>query len=273
MINPLQKIVGLRIGSSKSAFLVVILILAIFLAAFPAPAQQQQQSPAATPATALPSQNAASTSDTPSSSETVNTQKHDRLFGVIPNYTTVETEDKFGPLSTKGKFKLAADSSFDPYTFPFIGFIALVGQAENSEPSYGQGLKGYAKRYGTSYGDAIIGTFMTTSVAPSLLHEDPRYFQLGSGSVFHRIGYAVSRILITRTDSGSHQFNYSEIGGNLVAAGISNLYHPAEDRTLSNTLSVWGTDVMWDAVANEAKEFWPDIRRKLHKTKNESSDQ
>jgi hypothetical protein len=46
-----------------------------------------------------------------------------------------------------------------------------------------------------------------------------------------------------------------------VAAGISNAYHPAQERTMTNTLSVWGTDTMWDAVSNVAKEFWPDIRR------------
>jgi hypothetical protein len=198
--------------------------------------------------------------------------KNDRLFGVIPNYTTVENQDKFSPLSAKGKFKLAADSSFDPYTFPFIGFIALLGQAENTEPSYGQGFAGYAKRYGTSYGDAIIGTFMTTAIFPSMLHQDPRYYQLGEGSFTHRTLYAVSRIVITQSDSRHKQFNTSEIAGNLVAAGLSNIYHPADDRTLANTLSVWGTDIMWDTVSNVAKEFWPDIRKKIrHKKPTETA--
>ncbi len=271
MMNPFRKTARFISAGPALRLSAGTLIVAILLATFPALAQQQQPS-ASSPSNASPKTGSTSNPSSTSSSQPENTVKNDRLFGVIPNYTTVETEDKFGPLTPKGKFKLAVDSSFDPYTFPFIGFIALVGQAENSEPSYGQGLKGYAKRYGTSYGDAIIGTFMTTSVAPSLLHQDPRYFQMGTGSVFHRAGYAVSRILITRTDSGSHEFNYSEIGGNLVAAGISNIYHPAEDRSVSNTLSVWATDIMWDSIANEAKEFWPDIRRKLHKSKNESSD-
>jgi hypothetical protein len=140
------------------------------------------------------------------------TPKNDRLFDVLPNYTTVESEDEFGRLTTGSKFKLATDSALDPVTFPFIGFVALLGQAQNSEPSYGQGLKGYAKRYGTSYGDAIIGTYMTVGVFPSMLKEDPRYFQLGHGSLSHRTLYSVSRIFWTRTDSGGHTFNYSEIG-------------------------------------------------------------
>ena len=196
-----------------------------------------------------------------------NTFKNDRLFGVLPNYTTVEHEHDFGRLSTGDKFKLSKDSLLDPVTFPFIGFVALIGQAENTEPAYGQGLKGYAKRYGTSYADAGIGTMMTTSIFPSLLRQDPRYFQLGHGSILHRSLYSVSRMFITRNDSGSHGFNYSEILGNAVAAGISNTYHPRDDRTLSNTASVWATDIMWDAASDVAKEFWPDIRRKLHKHK------
>jgi hypothetical protein len=258
MLNSLSKMLVLPAGSPTPGFLsgrstpglqVGGLIIAIFLAVFPALAQQQspeapQQSstqqlpPAASPSSDSSKANATPNADPAVDPEPANVIKNDRLFGVLPNYTTVENEQQFGPLTVKAKFKLAADSSFDPYTFPFIGFIALIGQAQNSEPSYGQGLKGYAKRYGTSYGDAIIGTFMTTSVMPSLLHEDPRYFQLGTGSLLHRITYSASRIVITRTDSGGRQFNYSEIGGNLVAAGISNIYHPAEDRTISNTLSV-----------------------------------
>jgi hypothetical protein len=230
-----------------------------FLPDAPVPqnAQNTQRSPA-------PNTNA-----TPMESDQPIAPKNDRLFGVLPNYTTVENEDRFGPLSIKSKFGLATDSAIDPATFGFIGFVSLLGQAENTEPSYGQGLKGYAKRYGTSYGDAIIGTYMTTSVYPSALHQDPRYFQLGKGSIAHRTLYSVSRIFWTRTDSGSHTFNYSEIVGNLTAAGISNIYHPAEDHTVSNTLSVWGTDVMWDTVSNVAKEFWPDIRRKYFRRAND----
>jgi hypothetical protein len=194
--------------------------------------------------------------------------KNNRLFYVMANYTTVENQDRFGRLSAKTKFKLSAKTMSDPITVSFIGMIALMGQARNSDPTYGQGLQGYAKRYGTFYADTGIGTLMTTSVFPTLLHQDPRYFQLGTGSTWHRTMYSVSRIFVTRADSGEVQFNYSEIVGNAVAAGISNTYHPQSQRTLGNTLSIWGTDIMLNTVCNVAKEFWPDIRRKIHKQKH-----
>jgi hypothetical protein len=191
--------------------------------------------------------------------------KDDRIFGILPNYATVGNEDSFGPLSVKQKFMLSVDSIVDPYTFAFIGVQAGISQAQNSEPAYGQGMMGFAKRYGTSFADAGIGTTMTTSLFPALLHQDPRYFQSGTGSILHRTEYSISRLFVTRSDSGEHQFNTSEILGNLVAAGISNTYHPTEDRSVANTMSVWGTDIMWDGVSNVLKEFWPDIRRHFQK--------
>jgi hypothetical protein len=248
------------------------LIIAMLLVALPAlagPQSANAQQPAADPPpTAAAAKIPAANSDPPDALRPAPVIKDDRVFGVMPNFSTVENQHEFGPISVKGKFKLASQSSFDPYTFAFVGFEALISQAQDSEPAYKQGLIGYAKRYGTSYGDAVIGTFMTTAVAPSLFREDPRYFQLGTGTAFHRAVYSASRILITRKDSGGEQFNYAEITGNLVAAGISNIYHPDQERTLPNTLSVWGTDIMWDAVANELKEFWPDIHHKLSRHKN-----
>jgi hypothetical protein len=255
---------------NQPRFVLGIITGMIWLWAASAGAQQQQPAaPSAGVSTGQTQVGNAASGASSTEQPGQNTVNKDRLFGVLPNYATVETEHQFGPLTVKDKFKLTEDSMFDPVTFPFIGLEALISQAQNSDPEYGQGLKGYGARYGTAYGDALFGTTMTTSVFPSLLHQDPRYFQLGSGSITHRSLYSVSRIFWTRNDDGNHGFNYSEIVGNLVAAGISNAYHPAQERTISNTMSVWGTDIMWDAVSNVAKEFWPDIRRKLRKNKDQ----
>jgi len=190
--------------------------------------------------------------------------KNNRLFYVLANYSTVEKQDQFGTLSVRTKFKLSVKTMSDPITVSFLGAIALMGQARNSDPSYGQGLQGYSKRYATVFADTGIGTLMTTSVFPTLLHQDPRYFQLGTGSTWRRAKYSVSHIFVTRADSGKTQFNYSEIVGNAVAAGISNTYHPEYQRNFGNTMTVWGTNILLNTICNIAKEFWPDLRRKIH---------
>jgi len=189
----------------------------------------------------------------------------DRLFYTLPNFLTVETPN-VPPLTAKQKFAVVTRSSFDYVEIPWYGFLSGISQAENSEPGYGQGAEGYGKRFGAAFADGTIENYMTGAVLPSLLRQDPRFYQLGKGGFWHRTGYAMSRIFITRSDSGSKQFNLSEIAGSAAAAFISNYsYHPQDDRTVPNALSVWGTQVGYDTIAIVVKEFWPDIRRKLQK--------
>ncbi len=164
------------------------------------------------------------------------------------------------PLTPGGKFKLVVRDTFDPVIFAFIGLEAGINQASNSDPTFRQGFKGYSKRYGLAFADDAIGNIMTSALFPIALHHDPRFYQMGSGSFLHRFWYAGTRVLITRSDTGTVQFNYSEILGNALAAGISNAYHPGP-RTLGSNVNIWATQTAWDAVSYEMKEFWPDLHR------------
>src|ERR1700733_587287 len=206
---------------------------------------------------------------------------NDRLFYALPNFLSIENGGKLPPLTAKQKFAVVARGTFDPVQYPWWAFLSAISQAENSEPGYGQGWVAYAKRYGTTAADSTIENFMTAAVLPSILHQDPRFFQSSNGGFAHRAGYAVSRIFVTRTDSGHSQFNFSEIVGAAIAAGISTYsYHPhstyistptnprlfiPSDRTFDNTISVWGTQVGLDSMTIVIKEFWPDVHRKLSK--------
>src|SRR6202035_2675437 len=143
------------------------------------------------------------------------------------NFLTVENAGQIPPLTTGQKFRVVLRSSFDYVGYPWYGFLAGISQAQNSEPGYGQGAAGYGKRYGAAFADGTIENFLTGAVLPSLLHQDPRFFQSGKGSFMHRTGYAVSRIFVTRGDSGRSQFNYSEVVGSAMSATISTYsYHP-----------------------------------------------
>jgi hypothetical protein len=188
---------------------------------------------------------------------------NDRIFEVLPNYGTVENAKDLPALTSGQKFKLATAGVFDWGAYPFNGALAAIAQAKNDPKSWGQGWGAYGKRYGASFADNGIGTYMTTAVFPSLLHEDPRYYQLARGSFAHRAYHAANRLFVTRTDSGKEEFNYSESVGNAVAAAISNVYHAPEDRTVSRNVTTLALLIVYDGVSNELKEFWPDIRRKV----------
>jgi len=190
----------------------------------------------------------------------------DRLFYALPNFLTLENAGQVPPLTVGQKFKVVTRGSFDYIQIPWYGLLAGLSQAENSEPGYGQGAEGYGKRFGAAFADGTIENYLTGAVLPSLLRQDPRFFQSSKGGFWHRTGYAVSRIFVTRTDSGHEQFNYSEIVGSAMSSAISTYsYHPRADRNLPNTASVWGTQVGIDTGTIVVKEFWPDIRRKLKK--------
>ncbi len=180
----------------------------------------------------------------------------DRIFGVLPNYTTVDSTFALRE-TTRESFHLASLSTFDPVVFPFIGATVAIGQGPSG--------RSYGARYATVFADNAIGNFMTTAVVPSLTNEDSRYYRRGEGGLFGRLAYAATRSVVTRTRGGAPTFNVSEIAGTAAAAGLSNIYYSPADRTMHDTVERWGTQLAWDAVANELKEFWPDIRRRLRK--------
>jgi hypothetical protein len=230
------------------------------------PAQQEQTPPTSTsaPQNTQPGQTSQGSQD----QKTADGASKDRLFFALPNFLTLENSAHVPPMTTGQKFKVAVRSSFDYVQYPWYAALAGISQAQNSEPGYGQGAEGYAKRYGAAFADGTIENFMVNAVLPSVLRTDPRYYQLGKGTFWHRTGYSLSRLFVTRTDSGHNTFNFAEIGGSGMAAAISTYsYHPEADKTFSNTATVWGTQVAYDAMRIVLNEFWPDIRRKFHKDK------
>jgi hypothetical protein len=243
------------------------MVIGTLLSAFPLLAQQQSPAPADTSSQVQSKTEEKSGENKDPAIQEKKSPENDRIFFALPNYLTVENGKQIPPLTTGQKFKLVALGTFDPVEFPYVGVLALIDQTDNSDPSYGRGFTGYAKRYGAAYADTTIENFMVGAVFPTLLHQDPRYYQLGKGGFWHRAGHAALQVFISRSDSGKRQFNYSEWAGSAIAAALSNTYHPPGDRTALNSTDIWLTQIWGDAVSYELKEFWPDIRRKLHKKK------
>lgn len=189
-------------------------------------------------------------------------QEKQRILGVIPNFNTSYVENA-APLSPKQKFQLAFRSSVDPFEFFAAGLVAGFGQATDNHSGYGQGAAGYFKRYGAAYADSADGNLWGNAIFPVLLHQDARYFRRGTGTVKSRLLYAISTAVWTKNDNGTWGPNYSNVLGNIVAGGISNLYYPAEDRGIGLTFQGAAIVTAEGALGSIGVEFWPDISRKL----------
>jgi hypothetical protein len=80
-----------------------------------------------------------------------------------------------------------------------------------------------------------------------------------------RIVYAMSRVIITRNDSGKEVFNVSHVGGAIIASNLSNTYYPdGRDNSPGAAFERVAFSLATDAGYNIFVEFWPDFARKLH---------
>lgn len=236
--------------------------LGILFAASPLFAQgDPTQQPAA------PGQPAPTQSQRDRATEELKQQEHQRILRVLPNFNTSNVQDA-APLSPKQKFHLALRSAVDPVQFGITAVDAGISQWSNSFPSYGQGMAGYGKRYGAAYVDSFDGTLLSGAVFPVLLHQDPRYFRKGTGTVKERLWYAIRSTVICKSDSGKWEPNYSNILGNLAAGGIANLYYPDSDGGAALTFQRAFTVTAEGSLGSIFVEFWPDISRKLQHRKS-----
>lgn len=194
-------------------------------------------------------------------------QQTRRILGIIPNFRSVSVDQKLPALSANEKFKLMAEDSFDYSDFIYVGILAGISQAEGSYPQFHSGAPAYARYYWHNFADTLDGNLMTEYFFPVATKEDPRYYTLGRGGFFKRTGYSVSRLFVTRTDSGGMAPNISEIVGNGSSAGISNLYYPSGERSWTKTGQRWVAQVGLDGFSDLIKEFWPDLNSRFFHNK------
>jgi len=194
-------------------------------------------------------------------------QQTKRMFWVVPNFAAVSADTELPPLTRGGKFSLAREDSVDYSAFIWAGILAGQSMALKSYPELHQGIAGYGRYYWRAFADQASGAFFTEAIIPALTHEDPRYYTRGHGGFFRRAGYALSQVVLTKTDSGGTTFNISEIVGNGLEAGLSNLYYPPEERGFRKTAENFGSQIEAASLNSIIKEFWPDIRRKMLRQK------
>ena len=196
---------------------------------------------------------------------------NDRIFGLIPNFQTVSDPNQtYEPLRVRDKWKLFVKESVDPFTFASAAAGAALSQIDNDNPKYGYGIKPYLQRFGAAQADITTQNFFGDAVLASLLHEDPRYFRRGPSSpVMKRVGYALSRVVVTRRDSGRPIFNFAGVMGIGMGIALSDAYYPSPSVGGGELESRVITSLVASALGNLLPEFWPDIRQKLGRHKRQ----
>jgi hypothetical protein len=161
--------------------------------------------------------------------EQIRAEEKQRLVGFFPNFYSSYVYDA-APLTTKQKFSLAARGTFDPVAIIGVGLATGIEQANNSYAGYGQGAAGYSQRFAAKFIDGRSSDVLTHAIFPSLLHQDPRYYYQGSGTIKSRLAHAVTSAFVARSDGGRPVFNSSYLLGDMCAGALSNLYYPKANR-------------------------------------------
>ena len=240
------------------------ILLFVQAAATAGVAQQTSSSSDAQPDAPQP----ASTRRLSSASDEERLPQTKRILGIVPNFRAVSTDEKLPPQTIKDKFMDATHDSFDYSSILLPGVIAAYSMGTDAYPEFHQGAAGYARYFWHAAVDQTSENYMVEFIVPVVTREDTRFYTLGRGGFVKRAGYALSRSVVTRTDAGNETFNISEVVGAGAASGLSSLYYPSRERSFSNVASEWGLDLGIDAASFMAREFWPDINRKIFRQKD-----
>lgn len=195
--------------------------------------------------------------------EQLKAEEKQRILGIVPYFGTTYISNA-ASLTAGQKMQLAFRSSIDPFTFAAAFVVAGLHEAFDEDRGFGWGAEGYFKRSGAAYLDAVNGNMIGNGILPSILHQDPRYFRLGHGTVRHRVLYAMASAVICKHDNtGKWEPNYSNVGGNIAAGAISNLYYPPTNSGWGQTISTGFIVTAEGMVGSTFQEFWPDLSRKF----------
>jgi hypothetical protein len=167
-------------------------------------------------------------------------------------------------LGAKDKFVLFVGDSFNPVAFLNSGFNAGLDQASSRDPTFHQGIEGYAKRFGANFADQTSSKFFKDFAFPVLFAEDPRYYRMAHGPFQKRLLNAVEHSFVAYRVDGSRMFNSSEWLGTTSAVVLSNAFHPGNARGAGASATRVGFAVLQDMGFDVLREFWPEVSRKLN---------
>jgi hypothetical protein len=257
------------------AYRVIALLTALAANSIACMAQDKPDAPTPKPSTTSGQQPASGGSQEPSGPPSNPTGQQDenpkRILGIIPNFQTKDdTPQNQPPLTVGEKYNLAWHQTIDFSAHIGNAFQAMLQQASNGQPHYGQGWGPYAERFGAAEGDQATSAFFIFGFLPHILHDDPRYFRKGKGSVWSRLRYSSTRTVITRTDAGNATFNVPQVAGQLFQQSISTIYYPPVDRTAGRVFQNWGISLAYNSAYNVLKEFYPDFLRIVFKRNRQS---
>jgi hypothetical protein len=173
------------------------------------------------------------------------------------------------PLTGKERFKLYLRQTYTtPGIYVKTGFFAIHDQAKETEPDWGDGASGFAKRVGSIQAGNVIQNSLT-ALGNAAVGFEPRYDRCRCVGAWPRIRHAVVRNFITYGGKDDQAIrpqimSYAAAFGAGVTVASWEPNHPS---VLPNGYQSMLTQAWVGVVVDALAEFAPDIKRMIHKNK------
>ena len=177
----------------------------------------------------------------------------------MPNFRTVAGGAKPHPPGWKYNFTVATHQAIDYSSFVFLSITSLSAEGINEHPVLGKGVGGLWAYSWRGFLDKTDNTYLSAWLLPSLLHEDTRYYAMGTGhSIPMRALYVISRQGVARTYSGHRTPNIAGLGGKVLTQVVSKAYYPEGTSNFGVLAVKFGYSAMRDVAITAIREFYPD---------------
>ena len=182
-----------------------------------------------------------------------------RILGFMPNFRSVSEGAKPHPPGWKYNFTVATRQATDYSSFVFLSITSLAAEGIDEHPVLGKGIGGAWAYSWRGFLDKTDNTYLSAWLLPSLIHEDTRYYAMGTGhSIPIRALYVISRQGVARTYGGRQTPNIAGLGGKVLTQVVSRTYYPTGATSFSVLATKFGYSAMRDVAITSIREFYPD---------------
>jgi hypothetical protein len=184
------------------------------------------------------------------------------ILGILLGASTTLIAQNDTPLTTSEKAATRFERMIDPLTLLYSAAGAGIGQWRDEPPEWRQGAAGFGRRFAASEGWKITQNSVALGFDKAF-GLDPRFHHSTETRFWPRLRGAVAQTLVAYKDSGGRAFNYSQVCGSYGASLISNSWFPSHSNGVGDALERGTIGLSLNTASNVAKEFWPDIKRKV----------
>ena len=173
-------------------------------------------------------------------------------------------QEELDPTGWQSKLRFHADSALGPRALVSSVVYAGLLQEADFPREWGQGSLGYSKRLGSTLAYSGLRNALAFGL-DTALHQDPRYYPSRNKGFWRRTKHVFRRTILTRTDSGKETVATWRLESGYAATFISNEWYPDRLNTVKLGLAQGTAQIGFDLLGNVASEFWPDIKKLLHR--------